>query len=73
MLCNQSDHQNYDFVLVLYLFRDISSFKSEKGGTAKVVQASFINKKDKYLYHYTDRDNTKVKRNTKFLEFWFSN
>ena len=33
MLCNKSDHKKYGFVLVLYLFRDISSFKSEKGNT----------------------------------------
>ena len=42
MLCNQSDHQNYDFVLVVYLFRDISSFKSEKGDTAKLSRMGFI-------------------------------
>ena len=26
MLCNKSDHKKYGFVLVLYLFRNISSF-----------------------------------------------
>ena len=43
--------KNIGFVLVLYLFRDISSFKSEKGDNIKLhVQASYINKKDQYLY-----------------------
>ena len=42
----ECDHK-YVF-LVLHLFRDISSFKSEKGDRCH-VQTSFINKKDKYL------------------------
>ena len=44
MLWNKSDHKKYGFVLVLYLFRDISSFKSEKGHTAKLSRAGFIYK-----------------------------
>ena len=31
MFWNKSDHKKYGFVLVFYLFWDISSFKSEKG------------------------------------------
>ena len=51
MLCNKSDHKKYGFVLVLYLFWVISSFKSKKVIPLSYhVQASFINKKDKYLY-----------------------
>ena len=51
MFWNKSDHEKYDFVLVLHLFRDISSFKSEKGDNISYhVQTSFINKKDNYLY-----------------------
>ena len=30
MFWNKSDHKKYGFVLVLYLFRDISFFKLEK-------------------------------------------
>ena len=47
MLCNKSDHKKNDFVLVLYLFRDISSFKSEKGNTAKLSRIGFIYKQKK--------------------------
>ena len=48
MFCNKSDHKKYGFVLVLHLFRDISSFKSKKGDHVQAyhVQASLINKKD---------------------------
>ena len=51
MFWNKSDHKKYGFALVLYLFWDISSLKSEKKVTTLSyhVQASFINKKDKYL------------------------
>ena len=31
MLWNKSDHKKFGFALVLYLFRDISYFKSEEG------------------------------------------
>ena len=44
MLCNKSDHKKYGFVLVLYLFRDISSFISEKGDAAKLSRTGFIYK-----------------------------
>ena len=47
MLCNKSDHKKYGFVLVLYLFRDISSMKLEKGDTAKLSHAGFIYKQKK--------------------------
>ena len=44
MFCNESGHKKYDFVLVLHLFRDISSFKSEKGDTIKLSRTGFIYK-----------------------------
>ena len=44
MLYNKSDHKKYVFLLVLHLFRDISSFKSEKGGIAKLSRTGFIYK-----------------------------
>ena len=48
MFWNKSNHKKYGFLLVLYLFQDISSFKSEKGDNIKYhVHVSFINKKDK--------------------------
>ena len=47
MLCNKSDHKKYGFVLVLYLFRDISSMKLEKGDTAKLSRVDFIYKQKK--------------------------
>ena len=47
MLWNKSDHKKYDFVLVLYLFRHISSFKSEKVDTSKLSQTGFIYKQKK--------------------------
>ena len=51
MIWNKSDHKRYGFVLVLYLFRDISSLKSEKRDTAKLSCTGFIYKqKGKYLY-----------------------
>ena len=49
MLCNKSDHEKNGFVLVLYLFRDISSFKSEKGGTAKLPRTGFIYKQKRQI------------------------
>ena len=42
MLYNKNDHKKYDFVLVSYLFWNISSFKSEKGDTAKLSHTRFI-------------------------------
>ena len=45
MLYNKSDHKKFGFVLVLYLFRDISSFKLEKVDTAKLSHTDFIYKK----------------------------
>ena len=44
MLCNKSDHKKYGFVLVLYLFWVISSFKSKKGDTTKLSRTGFIYK-----------------------------
>ena len=46
MFRNKSDHKKYGFVLVLYLFRDISSFKSEKGNNIKLSRKGFLSKKD---------------------------
>ena len=48
MLSNKSDHK-YGFLLVLYLFQDISSFKSEKGDTAKLSRTGYIHKQKRYL------------------------
>ena len=47
MLCNKSDHKKYRFVLVLYVFLDISSFNSGKGDTAKLSRTGFIYKQKK--------------------------
>ena len=44
MLWNKSDHKKYGFVVVLYLFQDVSSFKLEKGDTAKLSRTGFIYK-----------------------------
>ena len=41
MVLNKSDNKKYGFVLVLYLFRDISSFKLEKGDAAKVSRIPY--------------------------------
>ena len=50
MFWNKSDHNKYGFILVFYLFQDISSFKSEKSNDIKFHgQAYFINKKDEYF------------------------
>ena len=49
MLCNKSNHKNYGFILVLNLFRDISSLKSEKGDTAKLSRTGFIYKQKRYI------------------------
>ena len=47
MLWNKNDdHKKSGFVLVLYLFRDIRSFKSEKGDTAKLSRTDFIYKQE---------------------------
>ena len=42
MFWNESDHKKYDFVLVLYLSRDISCFKSEKCANIKLLHACFL-------------------------------
>ena len=42
MLCNKGDLKKYGFVLVLYLFREISSFKWEKDDTTKLSRTAFI-------------------------------
>ena len=43
---HKSHHKKYGFILVLYLFRDISLFKQKKVVTLSChVQASFINPK----------------------------
>ena len=66
MVWSKNDHKKYGFVLVLYVFRYITSLKLEKSDTAKLSRKGFIyNKKDKCLYHI-------FKHNAKFLEFWFT-
>ena len=42
MFWNKSDNKKCGFVLILYLFRDISHFKLEKGDTAKLSRTGFI-------------------------------
>ena len=44
MFCNKLDYKNYGFALVLYLFWDISSFKSEKDNDIKLSRANFLYK-----------------------------
>ena len=44
MFWNKSDHKKYGFVLVLYPFRNISSFKWKKGANIKLSRAGFLNK-----------------------------
>ena len=67
MVCNKSDHKKYAFVLVLYLIRDIGSFKSEKVDTAKLSRTGLIyNKKDIPVSLNCKR--FILKRNAKFLE-----
>ena len=43
MFWNKSDHKKYGFALVLYLFWDISSLKSEKkGDNIKLSRTGFL-------------------------------
>ena len=42
MFWNKIDWKKYGFVLVLYLFRGISSFKSEKGDNIKLSRTGFL-------------------------------
>ena len=42
MFWNKSDHKKYGFILALYLFQDISSFKSEKGDNIKLSRAGVL-------------------------------
>ena len=42
MFCNKIDYKNYGFALVLYLFWDISSFKSEKGNIINLSRTGFF-------------------------------
>ena len=44
MFWNKSDHKKYGLALVLYLFRDISSFRSEKGDNIKLSRTDFLYK-----------------------------
>ena len=44
---NKFDHKKYGYVLVLYLFRDISSFKLEKGDDMKLSRTGFLYKQKK--------------------------
>ena len=72
MLCNKSDQKKYGFVLVLYLFRDISSFKSEKGDTAKLSRTGFSYTQKRSIFVPLNCKRFILKRNAFFLEFWFS-
>ena len=44
MFCNEKKHKKHGFDLVLYLFRDISSFKSENGDNIKLSRTGFLDK-----------------------------
>ena len=72
MLWKKSDHKKYGFVLVLYLFRDISSFESEKGDSIKLSRTSFLYKQRREILVPLDCKRFILTRNTKFLEFWFT-
>ena len=72
MLWNKSDHKKYGFVLVLYLFRDISSFKSEKGDNIKLSRTDFLCKQKRQLFVPLNCKKFILQRNAKFLEFCFS-
>ena len=72
MLCNKNDPKKCGFVLVLYLFRDISSFKSEKGDTTKLSRKVFFYKQKRYILVPLNCKRFILKHNTKFLEFWFT-
>ena len=39
--------KKYDFLLIFYLFRDIKSFKSEKGTNIKLSRTGFLYKQKK--------------------------
>ena len=47
MFWNKSNHKKYDSGLVLYLFRGISSFKSEKGDDINLSCIGFLYKQKK--------------------------
>ena len=47
MFWNKEDHKKYDFLLILYLFRDIKSFKSEKGNNITLPRTGFLYKQKK--------------------------
>ena len=44
MFRNKNDLKKYGFVLVLYLFRDISFLKSKKGDNIKLSRTGFLYK-----------------------------
>ena len=41
---SNSDHKKYDFILVVYLFLDISSFKSEQNYNIRLSRTGFLYK-----------------------------
>ena len=47
MFSNKNDCKKYGFVSVLYLFWDISSFKSEKGDNIKLSRKDFFSKQER--------------------------
>ena len=47
MFWNKSNHKKYGSVLVLYLFWDIYSFKSEKGDNIKLSRTGFLYKPER--------------------------
>ena len=69
MFCNKSDHKKYGFVLVLYLFRDISSLKSQKGENIKFSRTGFLYKQKIQILVPLNCKRFILKRKAKF---WFS-
>ena len=56
--------KNMAFVLVFYRFWDISSYKSEKGDTAKLSRTGFIYKQKRSMFVPLNGKRFVLKRNT---------
>ena len=72
MLWIRKNMKKYGFALVLYLFWDINSFKSEKGNTAKLSRTGFSYKQKRSILLPLNCKRFILKCNAIFLEFWFS-
>ena len=72
MFWNKLDHKKYGFALVLYIFWDISSFNSEKGDSIKLSRTGLFCEQERKMFVPQNCKEFILKRNVKFLEFWFS-